>query len=134
MSQTLRTLSNVIRANGVFSATSGLVLSIGSTALDEWIGVGTPWLIASGVSLVGYGVWLYASSRRPQTLASVGRLATAADLAWVVGALALITTTDLLSRNGEIALGAASAFVLLFAVEQLIALKKLAKLSMARTA
>ncbi|MDX1469066.1 MAG: hypothetical protein R3258_06965 [Acidimicrobiia bacterium] len=115
-------LRSLIRANGVFSITSGLILAVGSPLLDMWLGVDVPWLLAIGVALVGYGLSLYSSAGRDETLVRLGRFATVADIGWVLGAAALISLTDALTPGGEIALAAVSAVVLGFAVLQARAL------------
>ena len=116
-------LPSLIQSNGIFSMTSGLVLAVGSARLDTWFGVPAGWLLAIGAALVGYGLSLHMSAGRDEILERVGRFATGADIAWVLAAVALISLTDVLTPNGEIALAGVSLVVLGFAVLQARALR-----------
>lgn len=122
------TLQSLLRANGAFSATSGAVLVLGAAALDTSLGLNAWLLFASGVGLVGYGAVLFAAAR--DDAIGGGRFATAADLAWVVGAtILLVGFPSVLTGAGRLALLLVTIVVGGFAVGQALALRREASLS-----
>lgn len=118
-------LRAILRENAVFSLTSGAILAVGSPGLDTWFGVNAWILAALGVALMAYSVMLWAGAGREETLEMTGQTAIAGDIGWLIGAIALISTTGWLTRNGEIVLALVSVPVALFALGQSLGLRRL---------
>lgn len=123
-----RPLRTTLRANAVFSVGSGLVAILAAGAITDWLGVDLAWLVRLiGLGLVGYGGLLVAAARtRPATLCTLGLLATLADVGWVVGTI-VIVASGAVDPSGAWLLGAVALVVLAFAVEQLVARRRLVR-------
>ena len=92
-------LSKAMKENAIFSGLAGLVLIVGASGLDGWLGVDAWLLAAIGLGLVVYAADLMWWSRSPRWLVTGGRMAVVADLGWVVAAAALIAFTAVLTRH-----------------------------------
>jgi len=118
-------LHTALRINSIFSLLSGVGLALGATLLDEALGVGAIWLVAVGVGVVLFGVVVGRVASQHPVPRRAARGVIVADLAWVIGAAALIFGfPDLLSTAGKWTLGIISSFVLDFAILQGVALKQ----------
>lgn len=117
-------LRTAMSTNAWFSALSGAVLVVGAPVLSGVFGVGPLMLALVGVMLVGYGVALAVSARSDSRRILGGRVAVAADVGWIVGAVGLIAGSDLLTVKGEIVLGLVSVVVIGFAAVQAAALRR----------
>ena len=121
----MKTLQNLLKGNGAFSAVSGAFLLLGSPVLDEAFGLDTWLLIVSGLGLIGYGVQI-AQMGRAADATPGGRFATAMDLAWVAGAaVILIAFPTAMTTAGRLALLLATLAVAGFAIGQTMALRRL---------
>lgn len=106
-----------VRANAVFSLSTGLALLAGSPVLSHWFAAPAVVLAAVGAGVLGFGGLLALANRRTEGGAGVLRFAFAADVGWVVGASALFAFfPGVLSTAGWVALAAASLAVADFAV------------------
>ena len=94
-------LSKAMRENAIFSGLAGLVLIVGASRLDGWLGVDAWLLAAIGLGRVVYAADLMWWSRSPRWLVTGGRMAVVADLGWVVTAAGLIAFTAVLTTRGE---------------------------------
>jgi hypothetical protein len=111
--------------NAIVSGLTGLGLAASATAIDDWLGLNA-WVIAVvGLGLIGFAVDLVVWARSPRWLIKGGRLAVAGDSVWVVGSLALIGFSDVLSPSGEAALAGVSLVVAGFAIAQSVGLQRL---------
>ncbi len=119
-------LSKAMKENAIFSGLAGLVLIVGASGLDGWLGVDAWLLAAIGLGLVVYAADLMWWSRSPRWLVNGGRMAVVADLGWVVAAAALIAFTAVLSSQGEVALALVSVVIAGLAAAQWLGLRKLA--------
>ena len=121
-----RLLATAISANAVFSLASGLVLLTGAVVLAPHIGVPAWALASTGAGVVGFGALLLWLLTEPTRLAGAGRVAVAADLAWIA-ATAMITTIQppMLTAAGTVALGVLTAAVAAFATAQAIGLRRI---------
>jgi uncharacterized membrane protein len=118
-------LGRVLLDNAVISGLTGLILMVGAGRLDGWLGANA-WILAGiGVGLVFYALDLVAWARSPKWLRRGGLLAVTGDTLWVIGSVALITFTSVLTPAGEVALGVVTAVVAVFVVLQAIGLTKL---------
>ena len=119
-------LRSILRENAVFSILSGAVLTAGSPGLDSWLGVHAIVLLIAGVGLIGYGASVWFGASRAATVVETGKVAVAGDVGWILAAVVLIAATSVLTRNGELALAIVSVPVALFAIGQVIGLRRLA--------
>ncbi len=119
-------LSKAMTENAIFSGLAGLVLVVGASGLDGWLGVDARLLAAIGLGLVVYAADLMWWSRSPRWLVTGGRMAVVADLGWVVAAAALIAFTAVLTTQGEAALALVSVVIAALAAAQWLGLRKLA--------
>ena len=122
----MNTLRNLLKGNGAFSATSGMLLLLGSPLLDGAFGLNA-WLLAvSGAALIGYGIQL-AQLATADDATPGGKFATVMDIAWVAGAaVILVGFPTAMTTAGRIALLVATLAVAGFAVGQMRALRRLA--------
>lgn len=121
----MKTLQNLLKGNGAFSAGSGALLLVGSPWLDSAFGLETWLLAATGIVLVAYGAQI-AQLSRPDRAVAGGKFATAMDLGWVFGgAVILIGFPTALTTAGRVALLLATIAVAGFAAGQFRALRRL---------
>ena len=126
-------LRTAITANAAFTATSGFALALGSRPVAAWLGIPEVATQAVGLALLGYAAFLVLVARVPRLLMSGGRVAVAADVAWVVVAAAiLILYPSLLAPNGRLGLMGVSVAVLGLAIVQWQGIRRLARDGLAR--
>ncbi|GAB4431774.1 MAG: hypothetical protein Kow0031_12990 [Anaerolineae bacterium] len=119
-------LRRVIRADGLFSGLSGLLLIAAAGPLAAFLGLSAPWVLAAiGVMLLLYSADLwYIAAQRPishrLTIAAI-----VADLAWVLASWAIILTgRPALTTPGAWAVAIVSDVVILFAVLKYVGLRR----------
>jgi hypothetical protein len=118
-------LSSVLKANYLFSTITGLGLVAASGPLEEWSGVARWILVAVGVGLVPFALFVKAVSRSLDS--RLVRLVIAGDVGWVVGAaIVLVGYPDTMTSAGKWTLGLVSVVVADFALFQWFGLKKAA--------
>ena len=111
-------LVKIVQGNGIYSALSGAILAIGAPWLDTVSGVDAWVLAVVGVGLIAYGTLINRQATNADPV-PVARFATAMDLAWLVGAAALlIGFPSVMTTAGKAILVAASVGVGAFAVLQ----------------
>ena len=116
-------LRKLLRANGVFSAASGLALVGGAPVANDALGLEAWLLAACGLILVGYGAGLWTAARASDPVPG-GRLASLLDAGWVLGALViLIGFPSAMTPTGRLLLLVVSALVAGFAVLQIRTLR-----------
>ena len=81
-------LNKSLRANAVFSATTGSALLFASVPLSSWLGIEMWVSIGLGLGLIGFAGILMELAREPRP--SLVRIVVLADIAWVVGAVIVI--------------------------------------------
>lgn len=117
-------LRRLLKANALFSASSGALLVVGAAVLDAPLGVDYRMLVVVGIGLVGYGASL-AGGADGDSAVSTARLAVAMDAAWVLGAVVLLAGfPTAMTTTGRLALGAVSLVVLFFATAQAGAMRE----------
>jgi hypothetical protein len=120
-------LRRALRANGIFSAVSGLLLILAAAPLAQLLGVSRPaTLIGVGVSLLIYAAWLVRNARREVIDAAEASVAVVLDLVWVVGSLALVVTGRL-SKTGNWLVGSIADLVLCFGLLQWYGIRQMRK-------
>ena len=119
-------LRGSLQANAVFSMSSGVIGTVFAAPIADFMGIPT-WsvlIVAIGVGL--FGVTTMINARRDAINVAEARLTVIADIAWVVGAAALIFLfPDLMTTGGKMLLGGISLIVGLFAVLQGMGLKSI---------
>jgi hypothetical protein len=120
-----RLLASAVSYNALFSAISGVTLSVGALPLSGSIGIASWILAVVGVGLVGFAgllVWLLADARR---LARGAPFVVAADVAWVLAAAVLLVgIPNLLTPAGQVGLAAVSVVVAVLAAAQTVGLRR----------
>lgn len=116
-------LIGALRANAVFSATTGTALALLAVPLGSWLGIETWISIGLGLGLVGFAVALIVLARDPKP--ALVRVVVVADTAWVIGAIIVIAVfPQAMSTAGLWALGTASVIVGGLAVGQFVGLRR----------
>jgi hypothetical protein len=124
--QTIRRISlhNILFANAAFSLISAVALIVASRLSAEFLGT-ADWIpLVVGGALLGWAAFVFLNARREKPNRRDTWLTIAGDLAWVVGAGAIILIPDSLSAGGKWVLGIVSLAVLDFAVLQWLALRR----------
>lgn len=85
-------LTSAMRINALFSATSGVILLLGASALAIRFGAPAWILVALGAGLLSFSVLLLWSLTDARRLTVGGRVAVGGDTAWTAGAAVLLTT------------------------------------------
>ena len=80
----------ILRGNAGFCFVSGLLLVLAKNTFSSIFGVGTIWMVGTGIVLMVYAADLAWALSRPAWLPLVARIAIALDIVWVVGSLVLI--------------------------------------------
>ena len=121
----MKTLQNLLKGNGAFSAGSGALLLVGSPWLDSSFGL-EAWLLAvTGVALIGYGTQLAQLSKSDSAVTG-GKFATIMDLGWVIGsAVILVGFPTAMTTAGRVTLLLATLAVAGFAAGQIQSLRRL---------
>ena len=103
-----RTLRVLLRMNAAFSAVTGAIALVSADRVAHALGIDNVWVVqAIGLGLLVYAIDLVVVASLPRrSLAPLGRLASGADAAWVLGTVALIAT-------GAVTGGGAALLVLL---------------------
>ncbi len=124
--QTIQRLSlrNILFANAAFSLISAVILIAAFRSSAAFLGTADWVPIAVGVALLMWGTFVFLNAGREQPNRRDTWLTIAGDLAWGVGAVAIILMPDSLSAGGEWALGVVSLAVLDFAVFQWLTLRR----------
>ena len=117
-------LFKALRANGLFSILSGLVMLIAHRPVDSLIGLGHPlFVLATGVCLILFGVDVYRRGRQASVRRGDAIAISLLDLGWVLGtALIILMAPGLLSPIGNAIAVAIAVVVLVFFDLQVYAL------------
>ena len=116
-----RILVAALAANSVFSALTGIVLSVGAVSVSDWLGVPTEVTLGIGLGLLPFALLVAKTARHPEWSLVIGVVV--ADLLWVVGAVVvLVLFPTSLSTQGSWALGAVTVVVGVLAVLQVAGL------------
>ncbi len=116
---TLGRLPRIIGANGLFCIISGTALGAGAIILDDWFDLPALVIAVVGAALIPYGLMLRGAAKADPFDRRWAWLATIGDMAWVVGAIILITVPNTMSTGGKWTLAIVSLAVLDFAILQL---------------
>jgi hypothetical protein len=118
-------LRTALLANCVFSGLSGMILLFGFNRLSGFFGLHMPTiLLAAGSLLLVYAAALFLNARRVTVCETEASLAVVLNVAWVLGSVGLLFAGSL-STAGNWTVTIAANIVLLFAVLQFYALRRL---------
>lgn len=115
-------LRRALAANAIFSALSGAILLLASNRLEQLLGTSVS-LVPLGAMLLIYAAGLLWNARRENVSRMEAWIAVALDVAWVAGS-AIVIFAGVLSATGNWIVAIVADVVLLFAVLQLIGLRK----------
>ena len=118
-------LRYALRANSLFSTTSGLALTLGGPWFASVVGVGPGWLYrAIGVGLVLYGIGLWSNANRSEINLTEVRWALAMDWLWVIGSVAVVLLAPAINEAGVWIVGIVGVVVADFAVVQWLGMRR----------
>jgi hypothetical protein len=121
-----RLLRLALRANAGFSTVSGLVLAVAAPVLGPWLGIPPLGLAVVGLGLLPFAWLLFRNAARTPINEAEARLAVGADVAWVLGSVALVAVDPLgLTLAGRVAVVAIALCVADFALLQALGLGRL---------
>jgi len=122
-------LRRAMQADALVSGVSGLLLTLLPGSLGALLGFAWPgYLLAVGIGLIGYGIWLLLSTRRPDVSIWAGRAAVLLNLLWVAGsALLLLTMPGFFNALGQWAVGLVALVVADFALVQYVGLRRVSR-------
>ncbi len=127
-------LRRTLQANAAFSALSGIIAIAGAKPLSLLLGVNvSSLLIGMGAALLAYAAGLFLNARRENIKLQEAWLAVIMDAAWVVGSVILIFAGTL-STTGNWLVAIVADIVLLFAVLQLVGIRRLQRQQPAKAA
>ena len=127
-------LRRTLQANAAFSALSGIIAIAGAKPLSLLLGVNVSSLLSGmGVALLAYAAGLFLNARRENIKLQEAWLAVIMDAAWVVGSVILIFAGTL-STTGNWLVAIVADIVLLFAVLQLVGIRRLQRQQPAKAA
>jgi hypothetical protein len=117
----------VLRLDGATVAASGLLVSVGSRPIADFLGWGEPLaLVGLGLAFVVYGAALLWDAARPTIERRMVLVPALINAAWVLGsAEILITGRPALSTGGAWAVGLVALAVELIAVAQFVAWRRM---------
>ena len=124
-----RLLRAALTGNALFSAVSGVTLVALAGRLPGWTGIGSAALFAAvGAGLLPWAYVLFSGARGkgPLALKSLGRLAIAGDLIWVLGSIILLVARPVtLTTAGVWGVALVADVVALFAFLQFVGLRRI---------
>ena len=113
-----------LRANGLFSITSGLVFTVFAAAVTDRIGLPDPRIVGwVGLNLLGFAAFLFWVSSRPAIHLPTAMAIVYMDLAWAAGTVPLVAA-GWLSEFGNAAAIAIADGVLTFALLQWLGVRR----------
>ena len=121
------TIRRILFGNAIFSILSGLLFTVFSTLIANFLGVGTPTIILLiGIGLIGYAVLIYVNASRSEISRSFVLFAILGDSAWVVLSIVLLFTNWVpFTVEGKWAIGVIAAIVDVFATLQFLEWRKM---------
>jgi len=127
-----RLLRLALRANAAFSTVSGLVLAVTAPLLGPWLGIPPLGLAVVGLGLLPFAWLLFRNAVRTPIHEPEARLAVGADIAWVMGSVALVAFDPLgLALAGRVAVIVIALCVADFALLQALGLGRLRRAPLA---
>ena len=122
-------LRRAMQVDAAVSGAGGLLLTLLPGPLSVLIGFERPaYLLAVGIGLIGYAVWLLSSARRPDVNIWAGRAVIFLNLLWVAAsAVLLLAEPGLFNGLGQWLVGLVALVVADLALVQYIGLRRAAR-------
>lgn len=116
-------LADALSVNAITSGLTGAALAVGGVWLATPLGAPTVALVGLGIGLVLFAEGIVAALAHPRHLRRAAWGVVAADVAWIVGAAAVVTSDELTAR-GDGLLVAVTVAVAVFATAQVVGLRR----------
>ena len=122
-------LRRAMQIDAAVSGAGGLLLTLLPGPLSVLIGFERPaYLLAVGIGLLGYAVWLLSSARRPNVNIWAGRVVISLNLLWVAAsAVLLLDEPGLFNALGQWLVGIVAVLVADFALVQYLGLRRVGR-------
>ncbi len=118
-------LRRALRGNGVFSTVSGIAFIAGAKPIATAIGFDYPLAVGLiGASLLLFAAGVFRNAARERISRIEASLTVAGDLVWVV-ASGIVIALGFLSTTGNWAVAVVADVVLVFAIFQLVGLRRI---------
>ncbi len=120
-------LRKALIGNALFSTLSGLTVILAHSWVIRILGLSKNInLLILGVGLIAFAATLVINARRPQVKTSDAWIAVWMDLVWVLGSYVLIFIVPF-SMGGKWIVGVVAELVLVFAILQIVGIRKMGK-------
>lgn len=120
-----RLLQTTLKANAIFSLLSGLEFFIFKQNVSQFLGWSQNFFIAViGAGLIGFALFVWQVAISPKVKPAQVKAIIAADIIWVLFSIILIAIPDSLSFAGKWGAAIVADIVALFAVLQLVGLRR----------
>ena len=117
--ETARSLRNALRANGIFSGISGLIIVLLHSQVLNWLGISGVNIMAIGIGLILFSTYLFWVSSREQLNKSMVTGVIGGDWLWVVASAVLLAfKASMFSTLGIIIVADVALLVMVFAIWQ----------------
>ncbi|MDA2930338.1 hypothetical protein MYX84_10390 [Acidobacteria bacterium AH-259-O06] len=115
-----------LRANGVFSAATGVMMALAADPVANLIGFNEAGVVRLlGVGLVGFAVRLFQITHRGWVQSAEALMIISGDFLWVIGSVFLLVfESGLFSQTGMVLISIVAVVVLVFGELQAMALYK----------
>lgn len=119
-------LRTALRANGIFSALSGILLALGASQFPSLMGVGTSLFYSVlGIILLFHAGMLFFFTRTETIRPAFAWYAILGDVAWVLATVVILLSNNIgLSSTGNWILLIIGDIVLVFAIVQIIGVRR----------
>ena len=117
--ETARSLRNALRANGIFSGISGLIIVLLHSQVLIWLGISGVNIMAIGIGLILFSTYLFWMSGREQLDKSMVMGVIGGDWLWVVASAVLLAfKASMFSTLGIFLVADVALLVMVFALWQ----------------
>ena len=122
-----RLLRRALLGNALFSTLSGMTILLAQKWVLRILGLSNRVsLLVLGIGLIIFATTLVANALRQKVKTSDAWIAVSMDMAWVVGSYVLIFVVPF-SRGGKWLIGVVAELVFLFAILQILGIRRLRK-------
>ena len=117
--ETARSLRNALRANGIFSGISGLIIVLLHSQVLNWLGISGVNIMAIGIGLILFSTYLFWMSSRREIDKSLVSGVIGGDWAWVLASAVLLAFKgSMFSILGVFLVTDVAILVMVFAIWQ----------------
>ena len=123
--ETARSLRNALRANGIFSGISGLIIVLLHSQVLIWLGISGVNIMAIGIGLILFSTYLFWMASRAALPRTLIKGVIGGDWAWVLASAVLLAFKgNMFSTLGIFLLTDVALLVMVFAIWQQRGLKR----------